>query len=92
MGDVTTFHRMVGDSPEILLVYLFGSRVRGEAGPLSDYDFGVLFDRSTDRAGAPARLGSALAAAFGTDRIDVVSLNEAPIELAYAVISEGEGL
>jgi hypothetical protein len=33
-----------------------------------------------------------LAAALDTDRIDVVSLNDAAVELAYGVISEGEVL
>jgi len=30
----------------ILLVYLFGSRVTGKIGPTSDYDIGVLFKKS----------------------------------------------
>ena len=29
------------DYPEIKLVYFFGSKARGEGGPLSDYDFAV---------------------------------------------------
>ena len=96
--DLTTedLRRLAGgilsNQPEVLLAYLFGSRVDGDVGPLSDYDFGVLFDRAVDRAKARARLASALAAALGTDRIDVVSLRDAPVELAYAVISEGEVL
>ena len=29
----------------LVLVYLFGSQVGGHLGPLSDYDFGILFSR-----------------------------------------------
>jgi predicted nucleotidyltransferase len=92
-GHLTDIVRdIVGDIPEILLAYLFGSRVRGDAGPLSDFDFGVLFERVPEREELRARLGSTLAAALDTDRIDVVSLNDAAVELAYGVISEGEVL
>ena len=83
---------ILSNQSEVLLAYLFGSRARGDAGPLSDIDMGILFDRGTDRVAACSRLGSALASALGTGRIDVVSLRDAPVELAYAVISEGEVL
>jgi len=77
---------------EISLVYLFGSRVEGHLGPMSDYDLGVLIDRTADEGQVHARLTHELACAVGTDRIDVVLLNRAPIELAYAIIAQGEVL
>lgn len=75
--------------PELRLVYLFGSQVDGRTGPRSDYDFGVL---AGDVQGAPAlraRLAHELGGVAGTARVDVVMLNQAPIELAYAVIAQG---
>ncbi len=75
--------------PEVKLVYLFGSHVEGPVGPLSDYDFGVLVEDARDIPMLRARLAHELGRLLGTDRIDVVILNLAPIELAYAVIAQG---
>ena len=73
--------QVVVDVPEIQLVYLFGSQVTGNTGPASDYDFGVLLD---SMAAWPQMQ------ALDTGRIDLVLLNRAPIELAFAVIAQGE--
>ena len=83
---------ILSDLQGISLVYLFGSRVQGRLGPMSDYDLGVLIDRALDERQIHARLTLELARALGTDRVDVVLLNHAPIELAYAVIAQGEVL
>jgi predicted nucleotidyltransferase len=76
--------------PAIHLVYLFGSQVTGNVGPASDYDFGVLLDRAAAWPQTRAELGHRLAKALDTGRIDLVLLNRAPIELAFAVIAQGE--
>jgi len=39
-------HKVVADFPEISLVYLFGSQVTENIGPLSDIDLGVLVDHA----------------------------------------------
>ena len=77
------------DFPELRLVYLFGSQVRGQTGPLSDYDLGVLVDREGDTAASRAALEHALTAMLAFERLDVVWLSRAPVELAFAVISQG---
>lgn len=66
---------------------LFGSRAADRTGPLSDYDFGVC-----SQSYSPAlrdELQHELATLIGTPKIDVVFLQQAPIELAYAIIAEG---
>jgi predicted nucleotidyltransferase len=78
------------DLEGVCLVYLFGSQVEGNLGPMSDYDLAVLVDRAVDGRRVQARLAHESARALQTDRIDVVLLNRAPIELAYAVIAQGE--
>jgi predicted nucleotidyltransferase len=83
---------ILSDLKEISLIYLFGSRVEDHLGPMSDYDLGVLIDRTADERQVHARLTHELARAVGTDRIDVVLLNRAPIELAYAIIDQGKVL
>ena len=80
------------DLDGVCLVYLFGSQVQGDLGPMSDYDLAVLADRAVDGRQLQAHLGHELARALQTDRIDVVLLNRAPVELAYAVIAQGEVL
>jgi predicted nucleotidyltransferase len=82
--------RVLARFPEVKLVYLFGSQADDRRGPLSDYDFGLLVDESSGIPGLRARLAHELGVALGTDRVDVVFLNQAPIELAYAVIAQGK--
>ncbi len=78
------------DMPEIKLVYLFGSQVEDSAGPMSDFDLGVLIERTQDGPQVRSRLSIELAQIIKDGKIDVVLLNRVPIELAYAVIAYGE--
>lgn len=75
--------------PEISLVYLFGSQVVGEIGPMSDYDLGVLVDDSVDENHLLALLAHRIGKKLGTERIDIVPLKRAPLELTFAIISQG---
>ena len=70
----------------VFLVYLFGSRASGRAGPGSDYDLGVLLDRREDSPARRARLTHELVVIMGSEAVDVVFLSQAPPELAFAVI------
>jgi predicted nucleotidyltransferase len=83
---------ILSDLPEISLIYLFGSQVTRYLGPMSDYDLGVLIDRAADAGQIRARLAHELALAVQPGRVEVVLLNHAPIELAYAVIAQGKVL
>ena len=75
---------------ELKLIYLFGSHAEGYIGPLSDYDFGVLLKRKNGTSEYRSLLYSNFAKKLSTDLIDVILLNNAPIELAFHVISYGE--
>lgn len=86
----------------VRLAYLFGSRAKGirnssskeePVGPLSDYDFGILTPHesgTTECFTSPQKfeLQSELSRRLDAD-VDVVLLNQAPIELQYNVISFG---
>jgi predicted nucleotidyltransferase len=74
------------------MVYLFGSQVEGYLGPMSDYDLAVLLDPTVDGRRIQAQFAHELACALQTNRVDVVLLNRAPIELAYAVVAQGKVL
>lgn len=78
--------------PEIKLVYLFGSRARSDAGPMSDYDFAVYADTQD-----PETLGHLqlqliceITSILATSTVDVVMLNALTMpEMKYAIITEG---
>jgi uncharacterized protein len=93
MDGQVLFDELSAKIPEISginLVYLFGSRLSGNIGPMSDYDLGVLVENPADSERIMAELSHMAAIIFETDRVDVVPLNHAPVELAFAVIAQGE--
>ena len=77
---------------QVRLVYLFGSQVRGETGPLSDVDLGVLLAPGEPVARNREQLAPLFSAALEGAPVDLIILNQAPIELAYAVIAQGKFL
>lgn len=85
-----TIRDFLAGIPGVRLAYLFGSRVDGTVGPLSDYDVAVLADGAQDLAALRAWLAHELGVALETNHADVVLLNQAPVELAYAVVAQGD--
>jgi predicted nucleotidyltransferase len=76
----------------VILAYLFGSTVRGDAGRLSDVDIGVLLDEKIpkkDRFDLELKLMSDIAILIKKNKIDLIILNEAPLLLAYNIIKSG---
>ena len=72
--------------PDVLFAYLFGSAATGRATPRSDVDIALFAAPGAD--GHTTQLSAARAAArhLGTDAIDVVLLNTAPISVAGRVL------
>lgn len=78
--------------PEIKLVYLFGSRVSGEVGPLSDYDFGIYLDEKDlkKRFNLRLKLIAEISKELKEDKVDVCILNDTDgPELKYNIIKNG---
>lgn len=75
--------------PQIALAYLFGSRVEGTVGPKSDYDFGFLCDPIDDKTRIRTQLSIELARQLDTKDIDLVILNDTPIEMAFSIVANG---
>lgn len=71
--------------PRVAFAYLFGSMATGRAGPRSDVDLAVYLTGPQDPS---ARLEIARRAAdvLGTDRVDVVVLNDAPLSLTGRIL------
>lgn len=81
---------MIHTQPDIRLVYLFGSQVSGETGPLSDVDLAVLLRHGVSVIQTISQLEYLFSQLLDGKKIDVIILNQAPIELAYAVIAQGK--
>ena len=84
--------RALAAREEVLDAYVFGSRARGKARPDSDLDIAVYVDeaRACDGVwGYRAELATALMSALGTNDVDVVVLNRAPILLYHRVLRDG---
>lgn len=80
------------DRPEVLSAFLFGSRARGRAGPLSDVDIAVLHASGLDsgqRLDLRLALISEATDALGTTEADLVLLNDAPPLLRFNVLRDG---
>lgn len=83
---------------DVVVAYLFGSRARGDSGPLSDVDVAVLLDgeaagrrelelRAVVEAAIATHAGRSTGG--GPPRVDLVILNVAPVSVAYRVLAQG---
>ena len=76
---------------EVVAIYLFGSQARGQADHLSDIDVALLLRPDlTDSAHLELRLISQVYDALGTEDVDVVILNDAPLRMQAEVIQTGQ--
>lgn len=69
--------RTLFESHQVKLAYLFGSQAHGTAGPLSDIDLAIVFDRNLsiqDQKQKLETLNQALSTLLKTDHIDLVNL------------------
>ena len=73
----------------ILLAYIFGSQLKGKTGPLSDYDFAVLLSKKPSFQ-FKYELKNKLVSAVGFEKVDLIILNNASIELKYHVVATGK--
>jgi len=83
--ELARFAQLVAEklAGRVLLVSVFGSRVKGRAGPLSDVDVAILpASRSLDeRLLLACDLAALASEAFGVpdDRVDIAFLDDAPL-------------
>lgn len=77
---------------EVVVAYLFGSRAREDFKEESDVDFAILLSGSFKDPYDFVRLIGELAMALNVEdeKINLIVLNDADLELAYKVISEGK--
>lgn len=86
--------RAVSGHPEIAAAYLYGSAAAGTATPLSDVDLGLLFHEPEgpfrERLATVVAVGSSVARELGGIRVDARDMDELPLAIAGAVLTEGE--
>ncbi|ACA58922.1 type VII toxin-antitoxin system MntA family adenylyltransferase antitoxin [Candidatus Desulforudis audaxviator] len=85
------------NQPAVTAAYLFGSQVKGNAGPLSDIDLAFLVEptlisQRTYPYGYRAFLLTELISILKSTEIDLIILNEVPPLLQFQVIYHGEVL
>ncbi|MGB9706928.1 MAG: type VII toxin-antitoxin system MntA family adenylyltransferase antitoxin [Microgenomates group bacterium] len=72
------------------LVYLFGSQAEGRVTSLSDYDFAVLFAENLSpeqRFDLKLKFMGDLGEILGTDKVEVLDLNQAPAAFRYSAFA-----
>jgi predicted nucleotidyltransferase len=72
--------------PAIVFAYLFCSTATGHRGPLSDVDVAVYLDNLVDPIETRLQTIGAVTSHLGTDKVDVVVLNQAPTALAGRIV------
>lgn len=78
--------------PTVAAAYLFGSVARGQAGPLSDLDIGLVYCRGKsdrERWWETCEIGGELSRATGVEDIDAVDLEELGPIFCHRVLCEG---
>lgn len=85
--------RALQSEPDVAFAYLFGSTVARRNGPLSDIDVAIYFHPSgTVRSRFKRRLQlmSILSEALQWDDVDLVPLQDAPLDLARDIVANGK--
>lgn len=73
----------------VQLVYLFGSKARGDSKELSDVDI-AYYSKSDLPVDQEARLARELSENFRSTKVDLVNIAKASIVLQHEVVSEGK--
>jgi predicted nucleotidyltransferase len=71
---------------DVLFAYLFGSLAKGSVRPLSDVDIAVYLSEKKDFSEKKVEILGSLNDILGTDEIDLVILNTAPLSLEMKIL------
>ena len=75
-------------SDHVIFAYLFGGLARGERRPLSDVDVAVYLRETDNLAEIKLEMIGLLSDTLGSDEIDLVILNRAPVSLVGRVLRD----
>jgi predicted nucleotidyltransferase len=71
---------------EVVFAYLFGSLAKGKPTPLSDIDIAVYLSTEEDLPEKKLEILGGLNDILGTDEVDLVMLNSAPLVLEIGIL------
>ena len=83
---LSTLGDALRESPGLRFAYLFGSAAKGRLGPTSDVDIAAYFDPSADLLDGRLEALRRATRHLGTDEVDLVVLNTAPIALVARIL------
>lgn len=72
--------------PKVIFAYLFGSLAKGKINPLSDIDIALYLKRGANFSKEKMFILNELIDVFGTEEIDLVILNIAPLTLKARIV------
>jgi hypothetical protein len=90
--EIGRLQHLLARQKNVRLAYLFGSYGKGTQGLLSDIDVAVLLSNDLtkhERQELELELIGEISSTLKTDRLDLVVMNDAPIELNYEIIKHG---
>lgn len=90
MKQMKKLRQLLQQRPNVVAAYLFGSRAYGKPLGTSDYDVAVLFAEGytlDDILDLTVGISDVFEADL--DDVDVIALNDSPVELAYEAIAKG---
>ena len=104
--DSDVIHQLItlaNSNPQVQVLWLYGSRAKGTAGPASDWDLAVAFDPIKQSGPLGTALENRLrpellalewqrAMGLAEGKLSVVDINQAPIPLAFAVVDANRPL
>ena len=91
-GIITKLSEFFSEQEDVAFAYLFGSIARNEARPLSDIDIAVyLRETNSDMDLFQERINllHKLSVLLRTEKVDLILLNNSPIELKYRILKSG---
>jgi hypothetical protein len=88
-GIIAKLREVLNRNENVLLAYLFGSRVGGTGSPVSDYDLAILPERNDLKSMGEIIFTISEALGVNEDLVDVLDLKRAPLDLKVRVLREG---
>ncbi|MFZ1059731.1 MAG: nucleotidyltransferase domain-containing protein [Candidatus Rokuibacteriota bacterium] len=85
-GRLRTLDQALEKCSGVVFAYVFGGAAAGRLRPLSDVDVAVYLEETLDPVEGRLETIGAVTTHLGTDEVDVVVLNTAPISLAGRIL------
>jgi predicted nucleotidyltransferase len=89
LREFSSVKEFLASEKTIKFAYLFGSMARNDDGTLSDLDLAVYLDGRVDSFSCRLKIMETLAKKIGSEKFDLIVLNNASVLLRHEVVKEG---